>query len=137
MKIAPKQTTGIDKNWSAFMKTSLTWNFRSIAGKMMMGFVLITLIGSVHVAQAEARDNHKSGGKHDNGRYEQRGRGHDRQVHNKRAYYRDRHGKRVYYRSYGYNGYRERAYYPPPPVIYAPPPPPGIRIFFPPIFIHP
>jgi hypothetical protein len=53
-------------------------------------------------------------GKHDNGRYEHRGRGYDR----------DRY-------------VRGRSVYVSPPVIYAPPPPPGIDIFFPPIIIHP
>jgi len=84
----------------------------------MMGLVLASMIGSIDVVPALGKDN-RSG--HDNGRYEQRGRGHDR----------DR------YRPYGYYGHRERGYYPPPPVVWAPPPPPGIGIFFPPIFIHP
>jgi hypothetical protein len=105
------------------MKTSHTWNFKPIVGKMMMGLVLAAMIGSINVAPALAKDNHKDMGKHDNGRYEHRGPGYDRDGY---------HGKR-------YNhppGYRGRAYGPP-PVVYAPPPPPGIGIFFPPIFIHP
>jgi len=105
------------------MKTSKTWNFRSIAGKAMMGLVLVSVIGSMDVAPALAKNDHKGGG-HDNGRYEQRGRGYDRDRH-----MRGRYDHRPY-------GYRERVYVPP-PVVYAPPPPPGIGIFFPPIFIHP
>ena len=93
------------------MKTSNTWNFRSIVGKIMMGLILASMIGSIDVVPAIARDDH--------GRYENRGRG-DHRV----------------YRPYGHYGHRERVYYPPPPVVYAPPPPPGIGIFFPPIFIH-
>ena len=104
------------------MKTSSTWNFGSIVGKIMMGLVLAAMIGSIEVAPALGKDDHKDMGRHDNGRYEQRGRGYDR----------DRHMQ-----PYGYYGHRERVYYPPPRVIYAPPPPPGISIFFPPIFIHP
>jgi hypothetical protein len=93
------------------MKTSSTWNFRSIVGKIMLGLVLATMIGSIAVAPAFA----------DNGRYEKRGHayGHDRN-----------------YRPYGYYGHRERVYYPPPPVVWAPPPPPGIGIFFPPVYIR-
>jgi hypothetical protein len=84
----------------------------------MMGLVLAAMIGSIEVAPALGKDNNqKRMGKHDNGRYEQRGRGYDR---NDRNHYVQR--RRVYV---------------PPPVIYAPPPPPGIGIFFPPIFIHP
>lgn len=103
------------------MKTSSAWNFRSIVGKMMMGLVLAAMIGSIDAAPALGKDKR---GKHDNGRYEQRGRGYDR----------DRHvqGRRDY-RPYDYR----RRVYVPPPVIYAPPPPPGISIFFPPIFFPP
>ena len=98
------------------MKTSNTWNFRSIAGKIMMALVLASMIGGIAVAPAIGKDN-----RHDNGRYEKRGHayGHNKPVQ----------------QPYGYYGYRERVYYPPPPVSYAPPPPPGISIFFPPIFI--
>ena len=104
------------------MKTLSTWNFKSIVGKIMLGLVLVTMIGSINVAPALGKDNHKRMGKHDNGRYDHRGRGYE----NDRGY-----------RPYGYYGHRERVYYPPPPVVYEPPPPPGIGIFFPPIFIHP
>ena len=99
------------------MKTSRTWNFRSIVGKMMMGLVLAAMVGSIDVAPALGKND-----KHDKGRYE---RGYDRDhryVKNKRVYGTYGHGERVYV---------------PPRVIYAPPPPPGIGIFFPPILIHP
>ncbi len=104
------------------MKTSSIWSFRSIVGKIMIGLVLAVMVGSIDVVPAFG-DDHKRVGKHDNGRYEQRGRGHDRD-------------RRRVNRPYGYYGHRERVYYPPPPVIFVPPPPPGIGIFFPPIFIH-
>ena len=106
------------------MKTSSTWNFRSIVGKIMMGLVLAAMIGSADVVPSFGENDHNRGEKHDNGRNEQRGRGHDRD--------RYEHGRREY-RSYGY---RERVYVPP-PVVYAPPPAPGISIFFPPIVIRP
>ena len=57
------------------MKTSSTWNFRSIVGKIMMGLVLAAMIGSIDVVPALGKDDHKRMGRHDNGRYEQRGRG--------------------------------------------------------------
>jgi len=104
------------------MKTSSAWNFRSIVSKMMLGLVLAAMIGSIDVAPALGKDKQKNQGRHDNGRYEQRGPAHDRDHY--------AHG-----RPYGYYGYRERVYYPPPPVVYAPPPSPGISIFFPPIYI--
>ena len=103
------------QEWSDFMKTSRIWDFRPVAGKIMMGLVLAAMIGSINVGLALAKDD-KRMEKHDKGRYEQRGRD---------------------YRPYGEYGHRERVYYPPPRVIYAPPPPPGIGIFFPPIFIRP
>ena len=88
-----------------------------------MGLVLVSMIGSIDVLPAIGKDNDKRQGKHDNGRYDHRGRG----------YY--DHGR--YYDHGGRGYYRGGAYYPPPPVVYAPPHPPGIGIFFPPIFIHP
>jgi len=100
------------------MKTSSIWSFRSIVGKIMMGLVLTAMIGSIDVAPALGRDDDKRMGRHDNGRYDHRGRGYD---HNRYKY------DRRYYRPYSYA---------PPPVIYAPPPPSGIGIFFPPIFIR-
>ena len=96
------------------MKTSSTWSFKSIVGKIMLGLVLVSMIGSIDVAPAIGKDYHKRMGKHDNGRYEHRGRGYDR----------DR---------YAY----DRRVYVPPPVVYVEPPAPGIQIFFPPLFIHP
>jgi hypothetical protein len=105
------------------MKTASRRNFRSIVGKIMMGFVLAAMIGSFDVAPALGKDDK---GKQNNGRYENRGRGNDR------GHYVYKRGKRIY-RPYGY---RERVYVPP-PVIYAPPPPLGISIFFPPFIIHP
>ena len=101
------------------MKTSVTWNFRPIVGKIMMGLALAAMIGSIDAAPALGRD----GGKHDNGRYEHRGRGYDHNRHVK--------SRRVYR-----HVYREPVYVEP-RVIYAPPPPPGISIFFPPILIRP
>jgi hypothetical protein len=108
------------QEWSDFMKTSSTWSFRSIVGKIMLGLVLVTMIGSIDVAPALGAD------RHDKGRYEKRG--------NAYGHYKQR-GRD--YRPYGYYGHRERVYYPPPPVVYVEPPAPGIGIFFPPIFIHP
>ncbi|MGA3209513.1 MAG: hypothetical protein ABSE05_17025 [Syntrophales bacterium] len=102
------------------MKTSSTWNFRSIVCKIMMVLVLAAMIGSIDVAPTLGKDDHKDKGKHDNGRKELRGRGYDRD-----RYERDRRDYRPY--RYGYA---------PPPVIYAPPPQPGISIFFPPIVIR-
>jgi hypothetical protein len=103
------------QEWSDFMKTSNAWSFRSIVGKMMMGLVLAAMIGSIDVVPVLGKDGPKSMGRHDNGRYQQRGRGYDRYQ-----------GRRDY-RPYGYA---------PPPVIYAPPSPPGIGIFFPPVYIR-
>jgi len=101
------------------MKTAQRWNFRSTVSTILLGLAVATMIGSVDVSQAFAKDNHNRGGKH----YDKRGRGYDRgrYVRNRRVY-----------RSYGY---RERVYVPP-PVFIAPPPPPGISIFFPPLFIR-
>jgi hypothetical protein len=96
------------------MKASSAWKSRSIVGKVMMGLVLAAMVGSIDVAPAFGQGDHKRMGRHESGRYEQRGRGYDR----------DRH-------------VRGRRAYVPPRVIYAPPPPPGIGIFFPPIFIRP
>jgi len=103
------------------MKISSTWNFRSIAGKIMLGLVLVTMVGSIDVSPVLARDNHKQMGRHDNGRH--RGRGYDR----------DRYARgRRHYRPYGYG----EGVYVPPPVYYEPPPAPGISIFFPPVVIR-
>jgi hypothetical protein len=105
------------------MKTSSRWDFRSIVGKIMMGLALAAMIGSINVGSSFGEDNHDRGGKHDNGRYEQKGRGHDRDRHVR--------GRREY-RPEGYGGRG----YAPPPVVYEPPSPPGISIFFPPLIFH-
>lgn len=108
------------------MKTLSTRNVISIVGKIMLGLVLVTMLGSINLVPAfgdeDHRDNRdmrshdeKNRRKHGHGRYEHRDAGYDR----------DAHGRRVY-KPYGYA---------PPPVIYAPTPPPGISIFFPPIVI--
>ena len=99
------------------MKISSIWKFRSVAGKLMMGLVLTAMVGGIDVVPALG-DDHDRRGRHDNGRYEHRGHGHDRDWYD--------HDRR-YYRPYGYR----EGYYAPPPVIYAPPPQPGIGIFLP------
>lgn len=126
------------------MKTRCRSNFISIAGRLMIGLFFAALIGSIDVVPALGKDDHnKNMGKHDNGRYENKGRGNnrdhykayrhdqDRYEDERREYYHDLKGRRVY----RYHNYRERVYAPP-RFFYAPPPPPGISIFFPPIFIH-
>jgi len=105
------------------MKTSSTRNFTSIAGRIMMGFVLAAVIGSIDVVPALSKDDHERNDRHDRGRYEERGRGHDRDRYERsRREYRHVHRERVYVAPRG---------------IYEPPAPPGISIFFPPIIIHP
>ncbi len=111
------------------MKISSKWNFRSIVGKTILGLVFALMLGSVNVAPSFADDNNYRKGKHDNGRYENRGHGYDRD-----RYERKRHKR--YRREYRTYGYRERVYVAP-PVVYAPPPSPGISIFFPPLFFRP
>ncbi len=108
------------------MKTSSTWNFSSIVGKIIIGLVLAAMVGNIDVAPALGKNDHKKSGKHDNHRDKHKEYKHDRYVYG------------TVYRSYEYEPYvyRER-YYAPPPVIYAPPPEPGISIFFPPIIINP
>jgi hypothetical protein len=88
------------------MKTSNTWSFRSIVGKIMVGLVLAAMIGSIDVAPALGKND-----KHDKGRYEQRGRGYDR----------DRYQGRHDYRPYGYA---------PPPVDLCPASTAGYRNLF-------
>ena len=112
------------QEWSDFMKISSIWNFRSIAGNIMMGLVLAVMVCSIDVAPALGKD--------DRGRYEERGRGRDNNNyrHNRRVYRRHDNRRRVYVSP-------PVIYAPlPPPVIFVPPPPPGISIFFPPLFIH-
>jgi hypothetical protein len=115
--LTPNRRLKSIQEWSGFMKTSRTWNFRSIVGKIMMGLVLAVVIGSIGIAPAFGK-NDKKMGKHHKGHYEYGARGYDH----------DR-------RHHGHDGYRERVYYAPPPVVYAPLPPPGISIFIPPIII--
>jgi hypothetical protein len=114
------------REWSDIMKRSGRWNYKVLVAKAMLGLVLTIMAGSIAVVPSFADDDRRIE-RHDKGRYEQRGRGYDRD-------------RRVY-RSYGYrerDGYydrRERVY-PPPAVVFAPPPLPGIGIFFPPLFIR-
>jgi hypothetical protein len=89
------------------MKASSIWNFRSILGKIILGLVLVTMIGSIDVVPAIGRDDHERRDRDDR-RYEHNRRGHDRDRDRGRGYA-------------------------PPPVVYLPPPPPGLGIFFPPI----
>jgi len=103
------------------MKTEVSWNIRSIVGKVMVGLVLTTMIGAVGVVPAHSNDNDQRYERHDRDRYEHRGRGHERRHYDN--------GRR-YYRA---PVYRERVYVEP-QVIYAPPRPPGISIFLPPLF---
>lgn len=83
----------------------------------MLGFVLVTMVGSIDVSPVLAKDNHKQMGRHDNGRH--RGQRYDGQRYDRDRYVHD------------------RGVYIPPPVVYVEPPAPGIGIFFPPIIIHP
>jgi hypothetical protein len=109
---------------SAGMKTASAWNVRDIMGKFMAGLVFTAMTGMIGVLPAHSSENDKRNEKHDNGRYEQRGRGYDRDQHN--------HGRYKQDRRYRPPVYRERVYVAP-PVIYAPPRPPGISIFLPPL----
>jgi hypothetical protein len=115
LKMTPNRRLESIQEWSVFMKTSSTWSFKSIVGKIMMGLVLAAMIGSIDAAPALGKD-----GKQGKARYENRGRGNGHYVYER--------GRRVY-RPYGYT---ERVYVDP-PVYYAPPRPPGISIFFPPL----
>ena len=85
-----------------------------------MGLALTALIGITDVTPALAKND-----KHDNRRYEERGRGHDR------GHYVYERGRRVYRPYYGYM----EPVYVPPSVFYAPPQAPGISIWLPPIVI--
>ena len=107
------------------MKTSDAGNFRSMAGKMMLGLVVASMIGGIWVAPAGAGDREYRegrGGRYDNRGYE--GRGHWRDG--------DRYRGRRVYRSYQY----VEPVYVAPPVYYAPQPAPGISIFLPTIHIR-
>jgi hypothetical protein len=106
------------------MKTAGSWNIGSIVGKIMVGLVLTTMIGAIGVLPAHSKDNERRIEKHDNDRYEKRGRGNGRGRYNQ--------GRR----NFRPPVYQERMYAPP-PVIYAPPRPPGISIFLPPLTFRP
>jgi len=116
------------------MKTSGTWNFRSVVCKIMMGFFFATMIFCIDAVPALAKNNY---GYYEtvNGKRVYRTYRHKK---TNRGYYETVNGRRVY-RSYSY---RERTYvapptyYTPPPPVYYEPPQPGIRIFFPPIYLH-
>ena len=116
--------------WSDFMKTSRIWNFRSIAGNIMMGLVLAAMVCSIDAAPALGNDDR---GRYEHrGRYEERGRGrgNNHYRNNRRVYRRHDNRRRVYVSP-------PVIYAPlPPPVVFVPPPPPGISIFFPPFFFH-
>ena len=108
------------------MNTSKKWDFRSIAGKFVMGSILALMISSINVTPAFCDDQHRRMENNDQDRYER-----DRNRNDRARYEQQRRG-------YARERYeRRRRGYEPPPVIYVPPPPPGIRIFFPPIIFHP
>lgn len=113
------------QEWSDYMKTPSTWNFRPIAGKVMMGLVLAVMAGSIGVVQSFGEDGHDRGNRYERGRNEQRGRGYAR-GHYKQVRRYDRQPV-----------YQERVYVAPPPVVYAPPEPVGLSIFLPPIIFRP
>jgi hypothetical protein len=94
----------------------------------MLGLVLAIMISGVTVVDSYGDDNHDRRENHGNGRYEERGRGHDRDYRDRRMQRR-----RVYRNGY----YYEERVYVAPPVYYEPPPPPGIGIFLPSIIIRP
>ena len=109
------------------MKTASSWKVKSIVGKVMAGLALATMLGAIDVVPSHSREFERRIERHDDDRFEQRGRGYDR------GYDRGRHyrGRRYYQAPV----YRERVYVPP-PVIYAPPPPPGLSIFLPPLIFR-
>ena len=115
------------------MKTSIAGNLRSMGGKILLGLVVASMIGSMDLGTAVAGDHDGRGGHYDGrgGHYDGRryeGRGHWRGHDRGNGYYRD---GRVY-RSYGY----VEPVYVAPPVYYAPQPAPGISIFLPTIHIR-
>jgi hypothetical protein len=107
------------------MKIVSIQNVKARAGKILLGLAAAALLAGVSAVPASCEERGR-GERQDNGRYEQRGRGHD----NNRYYYRN--GRR-YDRT---PVYRERVYVAPPPIIYAPPEPPGLSIFLPPLRIR-
>ncbi len=110
------------------MIQSNKWNFKSMAGKVLLGFALTAIIGSIYVTPSYA-DNRHRGKKYDNRQYEHRGPGYNRSYRGGHGRWQDRGGYRYYD-----DGYSHRIYVSP---VYAPPPQPGIHVFFPPIFINP
>jgi hypothetical protein len=110
--LTPNWQLELIQEWSDFMKTSNTWNFGTIAGKIMLGLVFVTMVSSIDVTPALGKDNHKRMERHDNGRHRGQRYDRDRYVHDRRVYVA-------------------------PPVVYVEPPAPGIQIFFPPVYIHP
>jgi len=103
------------------MKTEVSWNIRSIVGKVMVGLVLTTMIGAVGVVPAHSNDHDRRIERRDDNRDNNRGRGYNRGRNN--------HNRR----NYRAPVYRERVYVEP-QVIYAPPRPTGLSIFLPPLF---
>jgi hypothetical protein len=110
------------------MKRLDRWSFRSLGGKIMAGLALAAILGSIEAPPASAgdRDRYEERGRHDNGRFEKRGHGHDHDRDHRRYY--DR-------REYRTTTYVEPVYVPP-PVYYAPEVSPGISIFLPTIHIR-
>ena len=106
------------------MKTPKRWDFRSIMSKLIGGMVLaLMMIGGINVVPAFSEDNQR--------RLEYNNR------HERNSYRSDRYRNEHERRDDRYRYEHRRHGYRPPPVIYAPPSPPGIRLFFPPIYIHP
>ncbi len=117
------------------METTGNWKVKTHISRILLGLMLAISAGSMYATPSFADNDKGHGNKHDNGRYEKRGRGNDHDRYEKRGHgnHRDRYYRnRRYYRPYGY---RERVYVDP-PVVYAPPSPPGISIFFPPLFFN-
>lgn len=123
------------------MIKSSRWNFKSMAGKVLLGLVVTAIMGSINVTPSYADNDRYRGKKYDHRRYDHRGPGYDNRRYDHRGpgYDNHRYGKHGRWhdrRGYRYyeDGYRHRIYVAP-PIYRAPPPEPGIRIFFPPIYI--
>lgn len=124
------------------MIKSSRWNFKSMAGKVLLGLVVTAIMGSMNVTSSFADDDRYRGKNYDNRGYDHREFEHDnRHYDNRGSRYDKRYGKhgrwhdRGGYRYYE-DGYRQRIYVAP-PVFHTPPPQPGVRIFFPPVYINP
>jgi hypothetical protein len=89
----------------------------AIAGKILFGLVLVSMVGGLSPLPALGED-YRRGGPPDRDRYEHRDRDRGRDAYYHRRVYRDYHTTR-------------RVYAPPTVVFEPPPPPPGISIFFP------